>query len=91
MEASINERLEKIEDSLEKITVALLGNEFNRDGLIHTVTAQKLQIAHLEKEVSRIDKKNEDRWNAIKYWVMGLSIGAGFGLTKLVELLKTVI
>ena len=34
---TLDNRLEKIEKSIEDIRVSLLGNDFNKTGLIHTI------------------------------------------------------
>lgn len=86
----IGNEVKAIGGNVDKITVALLGNEFNKSGLVTTVTEQQLKIETLEEELRRIDEKHERRFDRIKYWLIGLSIGAGFGITKLIDLLQSI-
>jgi intergrase/recombinase len=74
---SLVQRLDIIEDNVKEIKDALIGNEFTKDGLIHSHNQMKARLERLER-----------RWDAIKYWVIGLALGSGVGLTKIVDLLN---
>jgi len=87
----IGSEVKQIGGNLDKITEALLGNQYNKAGLIHTVAENKLKIDTFEVELRRFDDKHERRFDRIKYWLIGLSIGAGFGITKIVDLLTNLI
>lgn len=83
----INHRLEKIEKDLGRITEALLGNEFNKAGVIHSIAEHKMILVHLEKELKRVDEKHEKRFNMVKWIIVGLSLASGFGISELVNIL----
>jgi hypothetical protein len=74
MEHQIHDRLEKIESSIEQIRVSLLGNEFNKTGLVHTIQEHHQRLTALEKQLERG-----------KWLIIGLSAGSGIGIYELLK------
>ena len=62
-----DEALFKIQNDVEMIKVALLGNEYNPSGALYIIKAHDKCITDLDKKFNRI------------YWsVIGVGTGAGF-------------
>lgn len=88
---AIEGEVSEIREGVRDIQKALKGDDYEKEGLITKVVQQRLKIDTLEAELRRIDEKHERRFDRIKYWLIGLSIGAGFGITKLVDLFSHLI
>jgi predicted outer membrane protein len=71
---TLDNRLEKIEKSIEDIRVSLLGNDFNKTGLIHTIQEHHQRLTALEKQLERG-----------KWLIIGLSAGSGIGIYELLK------
>ena len=71
---STNKRLENIESSLDEIRTALLGNDFNKVGIIHTIAEHQQRLNTLEKQLERY-----------KWLIIGLSAGSGIGIWEILK------
>ena len=71
---STNKRLENIESSLEEIRSALLGNDFNKIGIVHTISEHHQRLTTLEKQLERY-----------KWLIIGLSAGSGIGIWEILK------
>lgn len=71
---STNKRLEEIEATLKDIRTALLGNQYNGDGIVKKVDT-------IEKRVEKLEK-----YNAAQMWFfLGAGGLGGAGLVKFFE------
>jgi predicted outer membrane protein len=78
---ALERRLDRLEDSAKQTSEAvkdiresLLGNEFNKTGLVHTIAEHHQRLNSLERTMERG-----------KWLVIGLSVGSGVGAVKIVE------
>jgi glucokinase len=68
--------IEGIKSDVKEIKGALLGNDFtNKTGLIHTIAEHHQRLTQLERIVQNF-----------KWLIIGLSVGTGFGVAKLIEI-----
>jgi len=78
---TLEKRLDRLEDSarqtsdaVKDIRESLLGNDFNKTGLVHTISEHHQRLNALERTLERG-----------KWLVIGLSVGSGVGAVKIVE------
>ena len=92
-----------IKNNVNDIKIALLGNDFNKEGFVHKVadlTAKYLIIQQRVNDIDEkharalqaIDEKHEKRFQRQKWYLMGTGVGIGIGgfmgLKQLFELLS---
>ena len=70
-----NERLDKIEKTLEKLVTALLGDEYTNG------VGYFKRIDHLDDRVKSLEKNQ----NSLKWFIFGSGLTGGAGLVKVLE------
>lgn len=70
----LEEKVDRIEVSLHKVSEALIGNEFNKTGLVHTVAEHHQRLNALERQIERG-----------KWLIIGLSAGTGIGAYEIIK------
>jgi len=74
---STNKRLDEIEATLKDIRIALLGNQYNGDGIVKKVDT-------IEKRVEKLERNQ-----AAQLWLtLGTGGLGGAGIVKLIEFLS---
>jgi hypothetical protein len=72
----VEKRIEDFGETLKDVKVALLGNDFNKTGMVHTLAEHHQRLNSLERVL-----------NNTKWLIIGLSISSGVGLVKIFEVL----
>lgn len=86
----VKQQVTEIKSDVTRITNALLGDgKFEKTGLVDTVKDQQVEINNLKEALKKVDEKHENRFNAIKWLVVGLSLASGFGIAKALELISS--
>lgn len=70
----LEEKVDRIEQTVNKVSEALIGNEFNKTGLVHTVAEHHQRLNALERQLERG-----------KWLVIGLSAGSGIGAYEIIK------
>ena len=71
---ALEDKINSMEATLNKVSEALIGNEFNKTGIVHTVAEHHQRLSTLEKQLDRG-----------KWLVIGLSAGSGIGVYEIVQ------
>lgn len=71
---ALENRLSSVEDLLRQIKESLMGNDFNKTGIIHTIAEHHQRLNNLERQFDRT-----------KYMIIGLSMGTGGFLWEVVK------
>jgi peptidoglycan hydrolase CwlO-like protein len=83
----IGKEVNEIGGNVLKISELLTGNEYNGEGLLHTINQQRKEIELLKEQVRKVDEKHESRFRAFRWILVGLSLGSGFGIAKILEMI----
>lgn len=74
----VEKSIENLGETLKDVKVALLGNDFNKTGIVHTIAEHHQRLSALEKALDRG-----------KWLVIGLSMGTGGLIYEIIkQLLK---
>lgn len=70
----LEKKVDRMEGTLNKVSEALIGNEFNKTGIIHTVAEHHVRLNAMERQLERG-----------KWLIIGLSAGSGVGLYEIIK------
>lgn len=72
----LEKKVDRMEGVLNDVKHALLGNEFNQTGIVHTIAEHHQRLNALERQLDRS-----------KWIIIGLSAGSGVGIYETIKTL----
>lgn len=71
---ALEQKVDRMEKVLDEVKIALIGNDYSKTGLVHTVAEHHQRLNTLERLMERG-----------KWLLIGLSAGSGVGIYEIIK------